>query len=123
MWRTQIVVDVAFQGLELARPRSKTLDLGDQFVGRPPKGWTSTLLENPQCQPGIFEELFAGRRGALEPDGVELFHLPGRELGRGDCFGQSQTLLAALPRNRHQVPHRSLGRNPTQTHVLLHGLR
>lgn len=123
LWGSQIVVGRRFQGLELARQRGDTLDLADQVVGRPLGGWTSTLVENPQSQPGIFEELLAGGRGALEPDGIEFFRLSGGELGRGDRLGQPQTILATLPRKRYQVPHGGLGRNPPQAHVLLHGLR
>jgi hypothetical protein len=44
---SQIVVDTTLQRRELARPRSKALDLADQLVGRAAGGGASTLLDNP----------------------------------------------------------------------------
>ena len=120
---SQIVVDKAIQGPELTCQCGDTLDFADQFVSRTLASWTSTLLENPQSQTGIFENLFAGARGALEPDGVEFLYLSGGEAGRGNRLGQAQTILATLSCKRHQIAHGALGRNPSQTHVLLDELR
>lgn len=98
---------------------SHAVDL-TQELGRGRQGCRRlAVFPGAQVQPWVFLQALANFSRAAQPGRAKLSHLAAGEFGAGHHRGQTQTVLAAAPRDGHQVAHRRMRRDGALADLLL----